>query len=78
MADRAVIVQTTFYRCRFPLAYLTAEYGHYQSAQRSNRSLILRWYSVNAQVSGIGWLDNMQPVQTVTWWRPDESSTEGL
>jgi hypothetical protein len=72
MADRGVIAQTTFYMCRFPVAYLMAEYGHYQSAQRHNRSIILRWYSVNAQVSSVGWLDAMRPVQTVTWWRPDE------
>jgi hypothetical protein len=78
MADRGVIVQTTFYMCQFPVAYLTAEYGHFQSTQRLNRWLVLRWYSVNAQVSGIGRPDTMEIVQTVTWWRPDESSTEGL
>lgn len=78
MADRGVIAQATFYMCRFPLAYLTAEYGHYQSAQRFNRSVILRWYSVTAQVSSISWLDNMQPVQTVTWRRPDVPTAEGL
>ncbi len=72
MADRGVIAQATFYMCRFPVAYLMAEYGHYRSAQRYNRSNILRWYSVNAQVSNIGWPNAMQSVQTVTWWRPDE------
>jgi hypothetical protein len=66
-----MIAQITFFRCNFPLAYLTAEYGHYWSTQRSNRSIILHWYSVRAQVSDIGWLDNMQPVQTVTWWQLD-------
>jgi hypothetical protein len=71
MAVRGVIAQITFSRCNFPLAYLAAEYGHYRSVQRANRSIILHWYSVRAHMSDVGWLDNMQPVQTVTWWQLD-------
>jgi hypothetical protein len=73
MADRGLIAQATFYGCRFPIAYLMAEYGPYRSSQRYTRSVILRWYSANIQVSSIGWLDAMHTVQTVTWWRRDDS-----
>ena len=69
-ANRGIIEQAAFYQCHFPVAYLTAEYGHYRLAQRYRRSLVLRWSSVYAQVSHTGWLYAMQPVVAVIWWRP--------
>jgi|FLYK01.1.fsa_nt_gi hypothetical protein len=75
--DRGRIVQVTLHQCRFPLAYLIAKYGHQRHVQRYRHSTILRWPSVYVQVSSIGWLDAMQPVRTVTWWRPVEVNIPG-
>lgn len=77
-ADRGVIEQAAFYECRFPVAYLMAEYGHYRVAQHYARSTVLRWSHVYAHVERAGWLDAMQPVEAVTWWRPMPVETHGI
>jgi hypothetical protein len=77
-ADRGVIEHAVFYECSFPVAYLMAEYGHYRIAQHYRRSTILRWSHVYAHVENIGWLDAMQTVETVAWWRPLPIETNGL
>lgn len=78
VADRDVIVQTSYYLCHFPIAYLTAEYGHYDNTRRLQQSLLVRWPFVYAHVATSGWLDAMETAQTVTWWRRVETGTMGL
>jgi hypothetical protein len=76
-AARSKIEHTVFYECHFPVAYLIAEYGHYRLAQHYSNALVLRWSHVYAHVDNDGWLNAMQPVNTVTWWRPFETGTSG-
>lgn len=77
-ASRGVIEQAEFTECDFPVAYLMAEYGHYRVAQHYTRLTVLRWSHVYAHVERVGWLDAMQPVETVTWWRPMPIETNGI
>jgi hypothetical protein len=67
-----VIIHTTFYRCNFPVAYLVAEYGRYEEVRRYSAVLVLRWSEAYAHVRREGWLNSMQPVSIVTWWKPPE------
>ncbi len=77
-ANRGVIEHTVFHECHFPVAYLMAEYGHYYLAQHYKRLTVLRWSHVYAHVESTGWLDAMQTVEAVTWWRPLPVETNGL
>lgn len=70
----SVIVHTTFFRCNFPVAYLVAQYGRYEQVRRYRRALVLRWPHAYAHVRRTGWLNSMQSVYIVTWWRATESS----
>lgn len=67
-----IIIHTTFYRCNFPVAYLIAEYGRYEEVRRYRRVLVLRWPDTYAHVRREGWLNSMQPVSIVTWWKRPE------
>jgi hypothetical protein len=67
-----VIIHTTFYRCHFPVAFLVAEYGRYEEVWRYREVVVLRWAEAYAHVSRKGWLNSMQPVSIVTWWKPPE------
>jgi len=70
VARNDVIIHTTFFRCNFPVAYLIAEYGRYEQVRRYRRVLVLRWPNAYAHVRRSGWLNAMDPVYIVTWWRP--------
>ncbi len=65
-----VIVHTTLYRCHFPVAYLVAKYGRYDELRRYRRVLVLRWPSVYAHVRREGWMNALEPVSIVSWWKP--------
>ncbi len=70
IANHGVITQATFYRCNFPLAYLTAQYGRYDQIRRYSQTIILRWHGVSANVRRTGLFHLMQSVYVVTWWKP--------
>jgi hypothetical protein len=67
-----VIIHTTFFRCHFPVAFLIAEYGRYEEVRRYRRVLVLRWPGAYAHVRREGWMNSMEPVSIVTWWKPPE------
>jgi hypothetical protein len=70
IARDGIIIHTTFFRCHFPVAYLTAEYGRYEQVRRYTKIMVLRWPNAYAHVRRTGWLNAMAPVSIVTWWRP--------
>jgi|FLYN01.1.fsa_nt_gi hypothetical protein len=76
VARRGVIVHTTFFRCDFPVAYLVAQYGRYEEVRRYRRVLVLRWPHAYAHVRRSGWMNSMEPVYIVTWWRPTKPSEQ--
>jgi hypothetical protein len=75
VARDGIIIHTTFFRCDFPVAYLTAEYGRYEQVRRYTKVIVLRWPNAYAHIHRNGWLNAMASVSIVTWWRPPP--TEG-
>ena len=77
VAREGVIINTTFYRCNFPVAYLVAQHGRFDEVRRYHRLVVLRWPDVYAQVRREGWLNSMQMVSVVTWWKRPEPVEAG-
>jgi hypothetical protein len=67
--DRAIL-SATFFKCHFPLAYLTANYGHYQQISHYRRVVIVAWPTVSAHLNRSGLVNSMQTVHVVAWRLP--------